>query len=230
MTDIDTRGGSDPRPDAEAFAAALSDRCEIIRVDWPAQGRSGPDRQPPSAARYAQLLVLLLDRLDVREPVIVGNSIGGAAALLFAKQRPVKALVLCDAGGLVAVNGLVRLTCRLFAAFFAAGERGEHPHDRRGEVLAGQGRRQDAAEGPAGPRRPPPLRRAGGGGRGIVSAEDARPPEPSPEHRRLDAFAGTWRTEGRMEAAGPARPGLGSIPWPLLREKFEQAGESVFSG
>lgn len=40
------------------------------------------------------------------------------------QQRPVRALVLCDSGGLVAVDGFVRLICRLFAAFFAAGERG----------------------------------------------------------------------------------------------------------
>ena len=38
-----------------------------------------------------------------------------------------------------------------------------------------------------------------------MSAENARPPEPTPEHRLLDAFVGTWRTEGRMEA-GPLGP------------------------
>ncbi|MFA5939338.1 MAG: alpha/beta hydrolase [Sinimarinibacterium sp.] len=110
--------------DFDAFAAAVRDRYEVIRVDWPGQGRSGADAQPPSAARYAQLLARLLERLDVRAPILVGNSIGGAAALLYAQRQPVRALVLCDPGGLVAVDGFVRLICRMFAAFFAAGERG----------------------------------------------------------------------------------------------------------
>lgn len=110
--------------DFDAFATALRERYEIIRVDWPGQGRSSADPQPPSAARYAQLLAQLLDRLGVCEPIIVGNSIGGAAALLYARERAVKGLVLCDTGGLVAVNGFVRVICRLFVAFFAAGERG----------------------------------------------------------------------------------------------------------
>lgn len=110
--------------DFEAFAGLTREHYEIIRVDWPGQGRSGADTHPPSAARYAELLVALLDRLDVHRPLIVGNSIGGAAALLYARQRPVSALVLCDSGGLVPVNGFVRLSCRMFAAFFAAGGRG----------------------------------------------------------------------------------------------------------
>lgn len=110
--------------DFEAFSSLMREHYEIIRVDWPGQGRSDSDSRPPSAIRYANLLVTLLDRLEIASPIIVGNSIGGAAALLYAGQRPVSALVLCDSGGLVAVNGLVRLICRLFAGFFAAGERG----------------------------------------------------------------------------------------------------------
>jgi hypothetical protein len=51
-----------------------------------------------------------------------------------------------------------------------------------------------------------------------------------PWHRMATAFRVYLETEGRMEMAGPARPGLGSIPWPLLRGKLEQASESVFSG
>jgi pimeloyl-ACP methyl ester carboxylesterase len=109
--------------DFDAFAAALRHRYEILRVDWPGQGRSGGDTQPVSARRYAALLIGALDRLGVRAPVLIGNSIGGAAALLVAAERPVTALVLCDPGGLVAVSLAVRLFCAAFARFFAAGAR-----------------------------------------------------------------------------------------------------------
>ena len=110
--------------DYEAFSRAFRDRFEVICIDWPGHGRSGVDREPASAARYAGLLVGVLDQLGVERPLVIGNSIGGAAALLYAEQRPVRALVLCDSGGLVEVNLLVRAFCTLFAHFFAAGARG----------------------------------------------------------------------------------------------------------
>lgn len=110
--------------DFEAFAAALSDRFEIIRLDWPGQGRSGPDSIPASAARYADLLGLALTELGVTRPILLGNSIGGAAAIIHAARAEVAALVLCDPGGLVAVDATVRRFCRAFASFFRAGARG----------------------------------------------------------------------------------------------------------
>lgn len=110
--------------DYAAFAERMKGHCELIRIDWPGQGRSGPDTQPASAARYAQLLALVLEALQIREPVLIGNSIGGAAAVIHAAAHPVRALVLCNAGGLVQVNAFVRGFCRVFAAFFDAGARG----------------------------------------------------------------------------------------------------------
>lgn len=110
--------------DFAAIAAALRDRFEVIRVDWPGQGRSEPDHRPASAQRYGELLSILLPRLGVESPVIIGNSIGGAAALVFAVAHPVRSLVLCDSGGLLAVNGMVRTFCGLLARLFEAGRRG----------------------------------------------------------------------------------------------------------
>jgi 4,5:9,10-diseco-3-hydroxy-5,9,17-trioxoandrosta-1(10),2-diene-4-oate hydrolase len=110
--------------DFDAFAQRFRGGCEIIRIDWPGHGHSGPDAQPASARRYGELLCELLPRLGVREPILIGNSIGGAAALLYAAQQPVKALVLCDSGGLVPIDSLVRAFCALFAAIFARGAAG----------------------------------------------------------------------------------------------------------
>ncbi len=110
--------------DFEAFAQALSHRFEVIAVDWPGQGRSDPDHVPASAARYADLLGGLLKELGVGRPILLGNSIGGAAAIIHASREEVAALVLCDPGGLVAVDATVQRFCRAFAGFFRAGVRG----------------------------------------------------------------------------------------------------------
>jgi 4,5:9,10-diseco-3-hydroxy-5,9,17-trioxoandrosta-1(10),2-diene-4-oate hydrolase len=88
--------------DFAAFEAAFSARFRVITVDWPGHGASGPDVEPASARRYAELLLSLLDVLHVERPILFGNSIGGAAAISVAQQHPerVRALVLCNPGGL----------------------------------------------------------------------------------------------------------------------------------
>lgn len=109
--------------DFEAFAAAVRGQFEVIRVDWPGQGRSGQDHQPASAARYGDLLVGLLDALKIERPILFGNSIGGAAALRCAAERPVKALVLCNTGGLIEITPAISKACSAMARFFDAGVR-----------------------------------------------------------------------------------------------------------
>ena len=109
--------------DFEALAQRLGDRHEFICIEWPAHGDSGTDRQPASAARYAALIGGALPALGIDRPIILGNSIGGAVAILHAARHPVRALVLCDSGGLVDVTPTIARFCRTFARFFAAGER-----------------------------------------------------------------------------------------------------------
>jgi pimeloyl-ACP methyl ester carboxylesterase len=110
--------------DFDPLSERLGHRFRFIRFDWPGQGRSGWDHQPAGAERYATLTEGLVKELRLDNPVILGNSIGGAVAIRFASRNPVAGLVLCDSSGLVAVDATVRRVCRLFEAFFAAGERG----------------------------------------------------------------------------------------------------------
>jgi len=112
--------------DFERLRARLSPRYRVIALDWPGQGRSGDDRVPASAARYADLLAGFVHALRLDELVVLGNSIGGAAAIQFAAKhvRETRALVLVDSGGLDEVGTLVRFATRRMAAFFAAGARG----------------------------------------------------------------------------------------------------------
>jgi len=65
----------------------------------------------------------VLTQLKVERPIIIGNSIGGAAAIIYTSESPVQALVLCDAGGLFEITPAIKRICRVFVRFFAAGAR-----------------------------------------------------------------------------------------------------------
>jgi pimeloyl-ACP methyl ester carboxylesterase len=109
--------------DFDAFVRAVGRAFEIIRIDWPSQGRSGPDKEPPTPARYAVLLQGVVKALNIERPIILGNSIGGATAIVYASINPVRALVLCNPGGLVEATPFVARVCNAFARFFDAGAR-----------------------------------------------------------------------------------------------------------
>jgi pimeloyl-ACP methyl ester carboxylesterase len=112
--------------DFEDFARCVGDSFEIIAFDWPGQGRSPPDGRMPTAAHYEAIALEILDALKIERAALLGNSIGGAAALRLAAHWPARAiaLVLCNSGGLGAVTPAVRFIVLRMAAFFRAGERG----------------------------------------------------------------------------------------------------------
>ncbi len=112
--------------DFEGLRARLRERYRVIALDWPGQGCSGEDHQTVSAARYAGLLRGFVDALGLSELALLGNSIGGAAALRFAAESPGRArgLVLVDSGGLDRVDAAARAVSGLMARFFEAGARG----------------------------------------------------------------------------------------------------------
>ena len=111
--------------DFAGFRARHRDRFRVLAVDWPGQGRSADDRVPPSSARYADLLAMLLDALSLERVILLGNSIGGAAALRVAAARPdrVRAVVAANPGGLVPDGLQKRVFTRAVARFFALGAR-----------------------------------------------------------------------------------------------------------
>lgn len=112
--------------DFAALRSRLAARWRVLALDWPAQGSSGDDRAPASAGRYAELLGGFLDALGLERPVLVGNSIGGAAAIRHAAGRPdrVRALVLANPGGLDPPDRLARVVIAAMVRFFSAGTRG----------------------------------------------------------------------------------------------------------
>ncbi|HEX6865653.1 MAG TPA: alpha/beta fold hydrolase, partial [Caulobacteraceae bacterium] len=112
--------------DFAPFADRVGPGFEVIAIDWPGQGASPLDGGPVTAAHYADLLEAALPKLCKGPAILIGNSIGGAAAITLAARRPeaVKGLVICNSGGLAPVGPVERRAIALLTAFFRAGERG----------------------------------------------------------------------------------------------------------
>jgi pimeloyl-ACP methyl ester carboxylesterase len=110
--------------DFDALVKRLGNQFEFIRVEWPGHGRSGPDTEPTSATRYAQLFSGLASALGLDNPIIIGNSIGGAVSVIYASAHPVRGLVLCNSAGLFTLDRRLTSAIKLFERFFAAGVRG----------------------------------------------------------------------------------------------------------
>jgi pimeloyl-ACP methyl ester carboxylesterase len=86
----------------EPWAQMLGDRYRVIRFDLPGFGLTGAD---PSGdygdARGVAVLEALLDRLGIMRASLIGNSLGGKIAWMFAVQHPerVDRLVLISPDG-----------------------------------------------------------------------------------------------------------------------------------
>jgi pimeloyl-ACP methyl ester carboxylesterase len=114
--------------DFQDLSRRLGHRYRVIAIDFPGQGNSGPDSQPASATRYSQLLSEFIDKLDLHTVVLVGSSIGGATSVRYASAHPdkVRALVLCDSGGLGPPPDAASKTyIQKFVDLFASGARGD---------------------------------------------------------------------------------------------------------
>ena len=93
----------------------------VLRLDWPGYGGSPAPEGAASAVGFAGLLedfLLAVLPEDAGQVVLVGNSLGGFAALRFALRRPgrVDALVLVAPGGFTAQNPLTRAVCRVMGS------------------------------------------------------------------------------------------------------------------
>jgi pimeloyl-ACP methyl ester carboxylesterase len=86
----------------DAVARRLRERCEVVRIDLPGFGLTGPrpDRDYRIGA-YTRFLDELLGQLGIGSAVLVGNSLGGNIAWQYALDFPdrVRGLVLVNATG-----------------------------------------------------------------------------------------------------------------------------------
>jgi pimeloyl-ACP methyl ester carboxylesterase len=110
--------------DFEAMAEAMRSRYRIIAPDWPGQGRSGPSPSAPGVRAYAALLQTFVDALQLPRFALIGNSVGGGAALLYAARHPqrVRAVVVANPAGLDEGGFLGRLVTRWMSGRFATAQ------------------------------------------------------------------------------------------------------------
>ena len=108
------------------LAERLGSEFELIAVDWPGMGCSPPDGLPVRADHFGGLVSEVVEALRLDRPFVIGNSIGGTAAIVAAAAAPERfaGLVLCNPGGLAPLDGAARFVIGRMATFFRAGKRG----------------------------------------------------------------------------------------------------------
>jgi pimeloyl-ACP methyl ester carboxylesterase len=105
---------------------ALELRHDVVAIDLPGFGESPPlsDGAAPTPTRLADAVESELDRLSLRAPAVVGNSLGGWVALELARRgRAARAIVISPSGLespperalVIALNELMRLRARFGA-------------------------------------------------------------------------------------------------------------------
>jgi pimeloyl-ACP methyl ester carboxylesterase len=85
---------------------AFMERFRVLAPDLPGFGRSEMPAGRISIQGFARVIDALCDKLDISEPVVVGNSMGGfiGAELALAFPTRVRKLVLVSAAGISAEN------------------------------------------------------------------------------------------------------------------------------
>lgn len=109
--------------DFDSVVPALSQHHRLTVLDWPGHGRSSEDSKPPGVARFGEILAGFIEKLGLADVVLIGNSVGGGAAIHYASRAPgnVRALVLANPAGLVAQTPRTRRALKIMGKFFAAG-------------------------------------------------------------------------------------------------------------
>ena len=107
------------------LAERVGSRFRLWMIDWPGHGWSARG-VAPNVWAYERLLAEVIPQLSSEPVILLGNSIGAAAALVLAARSPalVRGLALCDPAGLVALGRAQRLLIDGFVRFFEAGARG----------------------------------------------------------------------------------------------------------
>ncbi|MEU7632486.1 alpha/beta hydrolase [Nocardia sp. NPDC049220] len=104
--------------DFDAVTPVLGSEYAIASVDWPGYGQSTvADARQVTALGLAEVGELVLDHLaehGIKRVAIIGNSVGGFAAVRLAVCRPesVTGVVLVDSAGYSPQNALTRTFCR----------------------------------------------------------------------------------------------------------------------
>lgn len=112
--------------DYVALRERVKHRYRVIALDWPGHGRSEGESDTPGDERYAVHLEAFVHALGLERFILLGNSVGGGAAIRFAARHSdkVRALIVINSAGLFARVPIVPWFIRLLSRyFFGAGVR-----------------------------------------------------------------------------------------------------------
>jgi pimeloyl-ACP methyl ester carboxylesterase len=101
------------RTDYDGVRSSLTPRHRVLAVDWPGHGESPSPETPLTAVQFGDLAVEFVDRLDLTNLVVIGNSVGGYAAARLAIERHERlaGVVLVNTGGFTDHNAATRKFC-----------------------------------------------------------------------------------------------------------------------
>jgi pimeloyl-ACP methyl ester carboxylesterase len=90
------------------IVTALSTTNDVLAVDLPGFGESGPPPVTWGVGDYAGFVAALLDHFEWERPSVVGHSFGGKTAIYLAAREPqrVNRLLLVDAAGIKPHRGI----------------------------------------------------------------------------------------------------------------------------
>jgi pimeloyl-ACP methyl ester carboxylesterase len=106
------------RLDYDAIWPTLIQSFRTIRFDWPGYGDSPAAPRVASANGFCEVLASLITAMELEDVSIIGNSVGGFAASMYANSHPerVNKLVLIAPGGFTAANPFTRSFCRIIGS------------------------------------------------------------------------------------------------------------------
>ncbi len=108
--------------DFEALYKIDKSKYRIISLDFPGHGHSQHIGQVVSASYFAHVVLKFIDKLNLKDIIIVGNSVGGATAIRVASNNSnIKMLALSNPGGLDKRGILAPIFLNYMINFFQKG-------------------------------------------------------------------------------------------------------------
>ena len=82
---------------------ALSDKCRLVAVNFPGCGKSDTMESPWDLDRYCDFVLKFMEKVGLKDPVLIGHSHGGRVTLKLTADRLINPpkIVLLDAAGLI---------------------------------------------------------------------------------------------------------------------------------
>jgi pimeloyl-ACP methyl ester carboxylesterase len=103
--------------DYAAVLEPIAKLCRVIALDWPSfgAGEQTADVAKASPLYFSGLLKQFLLEMKIESPILIGNSIGGYAAVRVALDLPdqVRGIILINSGGFTQHSFFTRFFCRL---------------------------------------------------------------------------------------------------------------------